>query len=119
MNELDGPAATMQNVEVASYVSTSSHDEPNVGGAAAEAGLVDLVIRSDVSADDTDDDSAEDVLIKHTDATEDGGPFKLPNFDVVIKCPPDHHYLDTADQVTLFIFFSLSFIYLNTVVNYF
>ncbi|XP_044360053.1 probable ubiquitin-conjugating enzyme E2 23 [Triticum aestivum] len=88
VNELDGPAETRQNAEV------SMHEDSDVGGAATEADLVDLVTRGDVSDDDSEEDYANDVEIK---ATGDGGPFKFPNFDVV-KSPPDHYYLDTAHQ---------------------
>ncbi|XP_037427433.1 probable ubiquitin-conjugating enzyme E2 23 [Triticum dicoccoides] len=97
VNELDGPAATTQNVEAPTLVSTVSHEDPNVGGAVVEVGLADPVERSDASVNDSNDDSVDDVVIKAKDAIGDDGPFKFPNFDV-LKSPPDHHYLDTADQ---------------------
>ncbi|XP_073353934.1 probable ubiquitin-conjugating enzyme E2 24 [Aegilops tauschii subsp. strangulata] len=50
VNELYGPAETRQNAEVPMHAPTGSNEDPDVGGAATEADLVDLVTRGDGSS---------------------------------------------------------------------
>ncbi|CAM0901777.1 unnamed protein product [Alopecurus aequalis] len=89
-DEVDGLVATMLNVEVCEQICAVSHQDPNFGGAAMVDASVD---------DDSDHDSADTLMIKATDATGDDDPSKFLHFDVV-KSPPDHHYIDTMDEVS-------------------
>ena len=90
-DEVVGLVATMQNVEVHAHVSTSSYEGSNVGSAATET-------RNDAGVDDDSDDSAETLVIKATNTIGDDDPSKFSQFDIG-KSPPDHHYIDTMDQV--------------------
>jgi hypothetical protein len=91
-DEVDGLTATMQHLEVCEDASASSHEDPNVGFAATGS-------KTHTGVDnDSDDEYAQTLLIKAKDAPEDDEPSKFQSFDIV-KCPPDHHYTDTTDQV--------------------
>jgi hypothetical protein len=91
-DEEDGLIATMQHLKVCEDVSAGSHEDPNVGCADTES-------KTHAGVDnDSDDEYAQTLMIKAKDATEDDEPSKFQRFDIM-KCPPDHHYTDTTDQV--------------------
>ncbi|XP_051190864.1 probable ubiquitin-conjugating enzyme E2 23 [Lolium perenne] len=94
-NDQDGTnveGGVIQGSDGSGHVSAGSHEDPSVDGDATETRINAIV------DDDSVDDSTENVVNK-ADAHGDDDRSMFPHFDVV-KTPPDHHYLDTMEQVS-------------------
>ncbi|XP_047051824.1 probable ubiquitin-conjugating enzyme E2 23 [Lolium rigidum] len=82
----------IQGGDGSGHVSAGSHEDPSVDGDATET-IINAILD-----DDSVDDSTENVVNK-ADAHGDDDRSMFPHFDVV-QTPPDHHYLDTMEQVS-------------------